>query len=122
LGALPLHFVLRRANPLAHFAVVAGVTALGVWAAQKTAEELGEDDPQSVVIDEVAGVLLALSFVRDKGPLTQALAWGLFRVLDIAKPGPIDTAQNLEPEGVGIMADDVIAGLVAGALARAFSR
>jgi phosphatidylglycerophosphatase A len=122
LGAVPLHFVLRRTNPLVHFAAVAGVTALGVWAAQKTAEELGEEDPQCVVIDEVAGVLLALTFVRDKGPLTQALAWGLFRLFDITKPGPIDSVQHLEPEGVGIMADDVMAGLLAGALARVLSR
>ncbi len=122
LGALPLHFVLRRANPLAYFAVAAAVTALGVWAAQKTAEALGEEDPQSVVIDEVAGVLIALGFVRGRGLTAEALAWALFRAFDIVKPGPVDRLQHLKPEGVGIMADDVLAGLLAGVAARLLTR
>jgi phosphatidylglycerophosphatase A len=42
----------------------------------------------------------------------------LFRVLDITKPGPIDTVQHLRPPGLGIMADDVLAGLAAGAIVR----
>jgi phosphatidylglycerophosphatase A len=42
----------------------------------------------------------------------------LFRLLDIKKPGSIDAAQRLKPAGVGIMADDVIAGAIAGIVAR----
>src|SRR5689334_8839947 len=45
------------------------------------------------------------------------LALGLFRVFDITKPGPIDSVQRLEPAGVGIMADDLLAGVAAGATA-----
>jgi phosphatidylglycerophosphatase A len=45
------------------------------------------------------------------------LALALFRVFDITKPGPIDSAQRLQPAGVGIMADDILAGLLAGVTA-----
>lgn len=72
-----------------------------------------------MVIDEVAGVLIAMGLVAN-GPLWGlAVAWVLFRVLDITKPWLIDKAQYLEPEGLGIMADDLLAGLVAGALSLA---
>ncbi len=118
LGALPLHFVLKRMHPVAYAAGALAVTAVGVWASQRTAEQLGEKDPQRVVIDEVAGVLIALGFVAKKGPGAQALAWALFRAFDITKPGLIDRVQHREPEGVGIMADDVAAGLLAGLTAR----
>ena len=117
LGALPLFFLLRELPIAAYWAVTALVTLLGVWAAQRCAELLGDDDPGSVVIDEVAGVLIALGCVQH-GPLwLLGLAWLAFRVLDIVKPWLIDKAQRLRPAGVGIMVDDVLAGIVAGALA-----
>lgn len=122
LGALPLYLVLRRLHPVAYAVSTLALTATGVWAAQQTAEALGDDDPRSVVIDEVAGALMALGFVARRSARAQALAWVLFRVLDIWKPGPINDAQKLEPEGIGIMADDVLAGLLAGITARLTSR
>jgi phosphatidylglycerophosphatase A len=61
-------------------------------------------------------VLIALGFVR--GHLAyEALAWVGFRFFDITKPGPIDRVQYLSPPGLGIMADDILAGLVSGGLA-----
>lgn len=122
LGALPLYLVLRRLHPVAYAAAALAVTAAGVWASQKTADALGEDDPSSVVIDEVAGALIALGFVARRSVRAQALAWVLFRAFDIVKPGPIEAAERLEPKGVGIMADDVLAGLLAGITARLLSR
>jgi phosphatidylglycerophosphatase A len=90
------------------------VCLVGVPISQRCSEILGEKDPSSVVIDEVAGVLIALGFVQS-GPIwVLALAWILFRVFDIQKPWLIDKAQYLPPAGMGIMADDVLAGLVAG--------
>lgn len=113
LGAIPLHLILRRLNPVAHVIAVVGVTAAGVWASQKVADELGLKDPQLVVIDEVAGVLMAMGLVRG-APLAEALALVAFRVLDITKPGIIRRAERAEPAGLGIMLDDVTAGLMAG--------
>lgn len=115
-GALPVFFAARLGPPLVLPAVAVALSVLGIWASQRAAVVLGEDDPQRVVIDEVAGVLLALSFVPNAGWPAWLLAVVLFRLLDIKKPWIIDRVQNLEPAGLGIMADDLLAGVAAGAL------
>ncbi|HEU5077466.1 MAG TPA: phosphatidylglycerophosphatase A [Polyangiaceae bacterium] len=122
LGTLPLHFALKAMGPHVYFVAAVASVAAGVWAAQRSAVALGEKDPQSVVIDEVAGTLISMGLCQGRSLKTQFLALALFRVLDIVKPGIIDTAQRLKPQGVGIMADDVLAGIVAGVLARLVSR
>jgi phosphatidylglycerophosphatase A len=109
---------LRRTNPLLHFALTVGITAIGVWTSNITAEALDEKDPPSVVIDEVVGTLIAMGLVRSGSIERQLIALILFRVLDILKPGIIDRVQYAEPPGVGIMADDVLAGIAAGIIAR----
>lgn len=81
----------------------------------------GIEDPQKVVIDEVCGTLIAMGMVSGAGLGLRLLALGLFRGLDILKPGPIDSVQRLQPAGVGIMADDLLAGVVAGAMAYSVS-
>jgi phosphatidylglycerophosphatase A len=113
-----LHIGLRALGPIPHAIGPIAVTVLGVWAAQRVAEASGDDDPSSVVIDEVAGTLIALGLAAPAGVAAQVAAFIAFRVLDIAKPGVIDDVQNWRPAGVGIMADDVLAGLGAGLFAR----
>ena len=86
-------------------------TAIGVPAATIVARESGREDPGHVVIDEVAGQLIALIAL----PATwqyATLALLLFRVFDILKPPPIRSLEHL-PEGTGIMLDDVAAGFLA---------
>ncbi|MBK7583688.1 MAG: phosphatidylglycerophosphatase A [Myxococcales bacterium] len=122
LGALPLHLALRLLGPIPYATTVVLITALGTWAANREAERLGEEDPQSVVVDEVAGVLLGLLIARGAGVKAELLAVALFRLFDIWKPGPIDAIQHLEPKGVGIMADDILAGALAGVVARWVAR
>lgn len=116
LAAVPLALLLMRLEIPAYWTVTLGITGLGTVAAQKASQILGEEDPQSVVIDEVVGVLLAFGFLLHAPVWSLALAFLLFRLLDIKKPGPIFHLQELKPEGVGIMADDVLAGLLAGAI------
>jgi phosphatidylglycerophosphatase A len=118
LGTLPLHLALRSLGPVPYWTVTALITVIGVWASQRVCETTGEKDPQWVVIDEVAGTLIAMGLVRRRSLAVRLAALALFRVFDVAKPGPIDRAQHLEPEGVGVMADDVLAGLAAGVIAR----
>jgi len=121
-GAIPVHLGLRLLPLPIHLAAVAGITALGVWSANEMSKAMGVEDPQCVVIDEVAGTLIAMSMVRH-GPVgVQVLALGLFRLFDIWKPSVIDTVQHAKPEGVGIMADDVLAGLLAGVISFAVAR
>jgi phosphatidylglycerophosphatase A len=87
------------------------VTLIGIPAATRAARASATKDPQFVVIDEVAGQLIALIAVP--------LAWKtflagliLFRAFDIVKPPPVRQLEKL-PEGTGIVLDDVAAGLLA---------
>ena len=116
-GALPLFFLLREVPWPAYWAVTLLVSGGGILVSERCAKLLGEKDPSSVVIDEVAGVMIALGMVRNAPLWILALAWILFRVLDITKPGLIDRAQHWPPNGVGIMVDDLLAGIFAGLLA-----
>jgi phosphatidylglycerophosphatase A len=87
------------------------VTAIGIPAATQLSRALSRKDPQIVVIDEVAGQMIALIAVP--------LAWKtfltgfiLFRAFDIIKPPPVRQIERL-PEGAGIVLDDVAAGIYA---------
>jgi phosphatidylglycerophosphatase A len=98
------------------FAIVA-VFAIGVWAAQGTERALGRKDPGIVVIDEVLGMLITLALL----PLSLtgiALGCLLFRVFDVIKPYPAARLEHLHG-GLGIMADDAVAGLYAHVALRA---
>jgi phosphatidylglycerophosphatase A len=117
-GAVPLHFLLLRVPIGVHGAAVVAVSLVGIWASGRVARVLDVKDPQRVVIDEVAGTLIAMGMVRDLGLWVGAVALVLFRFLDITKPGPIGRAEHAEPVGLGIMLDDLVAGACAGAVAR----
>lgn len=118
-AAIPIHLGLRLLPAPVHALTILGLTGVGVWAAGRHAARVGVEDPQEVVIDEVVGALIAMGLVRRRGLLTQLFAWGLFRAYDIVKPGLVGRAEHLRPAGVGIMADDVVAGVMAGLSARA---
>jgi len=89
-------------------------TMLGIWAATRTEKIQQRKDPSIVVIDEVAGQMIALL----SGPFWLHTWWSilsaflLFRLFDIWKPYPIRRLEALE-SGLGIMADDVLAGVYA---------
>ncbi|HET9958904.1 MAG TPA: phosphatidylglycerophosphatase A [Polyangiaceae bacterium] len=119
LGTLPLYWAMRSLGPLPYAAITLALTAIGTWAAERTAQALGDEDPSAVVIDEVAGTLIALGFARAGGLPAELLSVVLFRFFDIKKPGPIDSVQHLKPAGAGIMADDLLAGFAAGLSVRA---
>lgn len=71
-----------------------------------------DDDPGWVVIDEIAGQMLTMLALPRPSLAGAALAFGLFRLFDIAKPGPIGWLDR-QGGAVGIMADDILAGLFA---------
>jgi phosphatidylglycerophosphatase A len=81
---------------------------IGTIASDRYAREKGVSDPQEVVIDEVAGYWTSMLGLDVSSAI---MAFFLFRVIDIVKPFPVDSAEKL-PGGVGIMADDVCGGLI----------
>ena len=87
------------------------VTLIGIPASTLVARESGREDPGFVVVDEVAGQLIALIAIRPDWKHA-VLSLLLFRLFDIFKPWPIRKFEAL-PEGTGIMLDDVAAGVLA---------
>ena len=118
LVALPVHFALAELAGATHLAIIVATFALGAWAADETAHALQQPDPPIVVVDESAGILLALWVAAPQSLLAVAVTTLLFRALDIVKPWPISASERLRPAGLGIMADDFCAGLAAGLLVR----
>ena len=93
------------------YAILALVlTAPAMWAAGETARMARQKDPQLVVVDEVAGQWLALAGARVLNWKTWLAAFLLFRLFDIWKPWPVRQLESL-PGGIGIVADDLMAGL-----------
>ena len=96
-------------------AVIVMITLFGIWAASRTEKLSGRKDPSKVVIDEVAGQFIALipvPFVLGAAWWSTILAFVLFRIFDIVKPYPARRFESLHG-GLGIMADDVVAGVYA---------
>ena len=96
--------------------VIAIVTLFGIWAASRTERVLKVKDPGKVVVDEVAGQLIALlplPLTRiGPWPVLVVIAFLLFRFFDIVKPYPARKLEALHG-GLGIMADDLVAGAYA---------
>src|SRR6266550_177519 len=95
------------------------IAVVGVPAATRVARAMAVKDPGCVVVDEFAGQFLAscpVPLFRFETEAARAAAWIvsflLFRLFDIWKPGPIHRLQEL-PDGLGIVIDDVLAGLLA---------
>jgi phosphatidylglycerophosphatase A len=92
------------------------VVLVGIAAGDHVARTIGKKDPGLVVVDEVAGQWISLLFL----PLTfgtAAAGFVLFRIMDVLKPWPARDMERL-PGGIGIMADDVMAGIYANLLLR----
>ena len=110
LAALPF-ILLTMGQPLwVQIAVAVFISVIGIWICGKTAEDLKVHDHPAIVWDEVAGFYITM--------IGAAINWQtllagflLFRFFDIVKPGPIRTLDKRLHGGMGIMADDVLAGL-----------
>jgi phosphatidylglycerophosphatase A len=99
---------------LALLSAAALVTLVGIWASDREARRVGEKDPRCIVIDEVAGMLVACC----GNPRGWAWVLGLFllfRIFDVWKPLGINQLQAL-PGGLGVVLDDVLAGVYASLL------
>ncbi len=112
LGAIPLWLLFRQLSPFCYIAATLGLFALG-WAAAERAEKLlGERDHPAIVVDEVVGFLVTMAGV-EAGWEGLVLGFFLFRLADILKPPPVRWFDTGLSGGLGVMADDIVAGLYA---------
>jgi phosphatidylglycerophosphatase A len=96
--------------------LIAILASIGVWAGSRVEKLLGRKDPGAVVVDEVVGQMIAFVFVPfNAGVWTIITGFVAFRLFDIWKPYPIRRLEALDA-GLGIMADDVLAGIYAAIL------
>jgi phosphatidylglycerophosphatase A len=112
-----LLWFLLPASPWAHAVAIALVAVAGTWSAGVAERHFGRHDPGQVVIDEVAGMLVTL-FLNPVSWFSAVIGFLLFRAADILKPFPARRFERL-PGGLGIMADDVMAGIYANLALRA---
>ena len=112
LATVPLVLILSAAGPVIYMSVTVLLIALAILASEMYEKKKGGHDHKEIVIDEVVGFLITMTWL----PMTwQSLALGfaLFRLLDIWKPLPIGYLDKKVQGGLGVVIDDVAAGIIA---------
>ena len=114
LGVAIFLLLAPKAHPLVIVGLILVIAFSGIWAASRTEELSGRKDPGKVVVDEVAGQMIALLplTVFAVTPLAVMVSFILFRFFDIVKPYPAGRLESLRG-GFGIMCDDLVAGAYA---------
>ncbi|MGE0631373.1 MAG: phosphatidylglycerophosphatase A [Pseudobdellovibrionaceae bacterium] len=110
-ASLPLVWLINQAGAIPYLVITGIIVVLGLVASSIYEEVHKSHDDGSIVIDEVAGILITMAML----PMTwQAFVCGflIFRFLDILKPFPIGYLDKKVPGGAGVMADDVLAGII----------
>jgi phosphatidylglycerophosphatase A len=117
--ALPLAAAIQHLTGAYGLILASSVaTVAGLWASEHYVHQTGNADPSECVVDELAGQWLACALACLLVPFTisaYTAAFLLFRLLDITKLWPVSAAERA-PGGIGVMLDDVAAGLMAGIL------
>jgi phosphatidylglycerophosphatase A len=111
LGAIPLAWALAALGWTPYLLATAALLALGVPAAARAGRYWGVVDASPIVVDEVVGYLLTMAFVPF-GWRTALAGFLLFRAFDVLKPWPVSALDRIKT-GLGVMLDDVGAGLLA---------
>lgn len=111
IGAVFLLFALSMFSLEVYFLFLVGFIIFSIWVSGRASCLLGAEDPRQVVIDEVCGYMVTMSFL----PLSltnMVIGFFLFRFFDVVKPPPLRRLESLKG-GVGIVADDICAGVYA---------
>jgi phosphatidylglycerophosphatase A len=117
-------FLLLSRTAVGLVVAIIAVTFAGIWAGSRTEALAGRKDPGKIVVDEVAGQLIAslpLVFFMQWSIAAVIVSFVLFRFFDIVKPYPANKLQELEG-GLGVMCDDLVAGVYAAVLVTIFMR
>ena len=115
LAAIPIYWLFAQTGIVFYSVLTVIVTVVGIWICGLAAEKLDEHDFGGIVWDEIAGYLITMWLVPFSWQAA-ALGFVLFRIFDIIKPWPIKWIDQKVYGGLGIMLDDVLAAVFAGAL------
>ena len=110
--AIPLYLLISTFDITVYLAITTLVSLLGIWVCAYTCNKLNIHDHPSIVIDEIAGYFITM-ILAPPGLLWVLIGFVLFRIFDILKPWPISWIDKNVRGGLGIMLDDVVAGLAA---------
>ncbi len=114
LATIPLAYGLSSLGPLVYLVAMVALTGVAVWAAGGAMRVIGKHDPGIIVIDEVVGYLLTVAAVP-RDAIHLGLGFVAFRFFDILKPGPIRAIDRGVMGGLGVVLDDLAAGIFAAA-------
>ncbi|EKD54346.1 MAG: Phosphatidylglycerophosphatase A [uncultured bacterium] len=110
LMAIPFYLLLKPLPPLFYLMVVVLVTLGSMWLCHRVSKEIAVHDHQGMCLDEIVGYLVTMIYVPF-GITWMALGFILFRFFDIFKPWPISYLDKHIHGGIGIILDDVFAGI-----------
>jgi len=112
LAAIPLFLWMQHLSMLSYLLITAAFFVMGIWLSTEAIKIFHRDDPSEVVWDEVVGFLITM-IAAPTGWQWLVVGFVLFRIFDIWKPWPVSLADQKLHGGLGIMLDDVIAGIYA---------
>lgn len=118
LAAVPLWYLLAQLPLWGYLLATLAVVAVGPWLCGRTSRDLGVHDHPGIVWDEIAGFLVTMILVP-VSLVTAIAGFVLFRIFDVLKPWPIGWLDRRVKGGTGIMVDDLLAAVYAGALLHA---
>jgi len=112
LAAIPFYLLMQWLSLPLYLLVVIIVSIVGIWICDKSSQSLGVHDHSGIVWDEFAGFFVTM-IAAPKGWLWIVIGFALFRLFDIWKPWPISVLDKKVGGGLGIMVDDLLAGIYA---------
>jgi phosphatidylglycerophosphatase A len=112
LPAIPIYWLLHYLSLTYYTAIVIAITLISFWICDKTAKNLKANDPQCIVLDEIVGFLITM-IAAPIGIIWIIIGFILFRLFDMLKPWPINWIDKKVHGGLGIVLDDVLAGIMA---------
>ena len=110
--AFPIHYLISSLSPTGYWLSLGIIILVAIFTAGSAEKIMDKPDPGAVVIDEVAGMLIALIYAP-AGIIPWVIAFVLFRFFDIVKPFPVNFFDQRFHGGLGIVLDDLMAGIYA---------
>lgn len=112
LVAIPLYLVMQPLPLISYLLITTFLFIAGIWICTYAAEKFGVHDHPAIVIDEIVGYLITM-IAAPGGWVAITVGFVLFRLLDAIKPWPVSWFDRNVNGGLGIMLDDVVAGIIA---------